>query len=180
MARINKMSKKNPISEGDIIVNLIWDSKATNRFVVAGDFDFNGDGEIDPDGAAKIEQLIQNWGGKAEDTVTTNTDFVILGAQPQVKKKPTLDETEVDPMATEKYDASVKASEKYLEVKNQAKDLYIPIFNLKRFLNFIGYESLASGPKTQQAQTQTKPAAQPKPQAQTPTPATKPKAKAKP
>ncbi|MGD0784638.1 MAG: hypothetical protein ABR969_02370 [Sedimentisphaerales bacterium] len=182
MARINKMSKKNPISEGDIIVNLIWDSKATNRFVVAGDFDFNGDGEIDSDGAAKIEQLIQNWGGKVEDTVTTNTDFVILGDQPQVKKKPTLDETEADPMAAEKYDASVKASEKYLEVKNQAKDLYIPIFGLKRFLNFIGYESLASGltsqPQTQTkaktqtpAQTQTKPAAQPKPQTPAPAPA---------
>jgi hypothetical protein len=178
MVRINKMSKKNPIAEGDIIVNLIWDSKTTNRFVVAGDFDFNGDGEIDSDGAAKIEQLIQNWGGKAEDTVTTNTDFVILGAQPQVKKKPTLDETEADPMAAEKYEASVKASEKYLEVKNQAKDLYIPIFNLKRFLNFIGYDSLASGPKTPQTQTQTKPAVQSKPQAQTPPPAqTKPKAK---
>jgi hypothetical protein len=182
MARINKMSKKNPIAEGDIIVNLIWDSKSTNRFVVAGDFDFNGDGKIDPEGTTKIEQLIQNWGGKVEDTVTTNTDFVILGDQPQVKKKPTLDETEADPMATEKYDASVKASEKYLEVKNQAKDLYIPIFGLKRFLNFIGYESLASG-LTSQPQTQTKTKtqtpAQPKPQAQTPQPAPT-KAKAKP
>jgi len=147
-ARINKSSKKNPVAEGDIIINLIWDSKAVNRFVVAGEFDFDGDGNIDADGAAKIKQLIENWGGKVEDTVTIDTDFVVLGVPPQVKKKPTLDEVEADPMATEKYEASVKALERYQEVKNQAKDLYIPVFGIKRFLNLIGYESLASGKKT--------------------------------
>ena len=62
-------------------------------------------------------------------------------------KKPTLDEIEADPMATDKYEASIKASEQYQEVKNQAKDLYIPVFSVKRFLNFIGYESMASGTK---------------------------------
>jgi len=147
MARINKSSKRTPPSEGDIIVNLIWDSKATNRFVVAGNFDFDDNGQIDPDGATKIKQLIENWGGRVEDAVTIDTDFVILGVQPELKKKPTLDEIEVDPMATDKYEASVKASEKYLEVKNQAKDLFIPVFGLKRFLNFIGYESLATSSK---------------------------------
>ncbi|MGB8226381.1 MAG: hypothetical protein WCE45_05895 [Sedimentisphaerales bacterium] len=147
IARINKSSKKNPIVEGDVIVNLIWDSKAVNRFVVAGDFDFNGDGDIDSDGAAKIKELIENWGGKVEDAVTIDTDFVVLGAVPQVNKKPTLDEIQADPMATEKYETSVKASERYQEVKNQAKDFSIPVFNTKRFLNFIGYGSLASGKK---------------------------------
>lgn len=147
IARINKSSKKNPIVEGDVIVNLIWDSKAVNRFVVAGEFDFNGDGDIDSDGAAKIKELIENWGGKIEDAVTIDTDFVVLGAVPQANKKPTLDEIQADPMATEKYEASVKASERYQEVKNQAKDFSIPVFNAKRFLNFIGYGSLASGKK---------------------------------
>jgi hypothetical protein len=147
MARIIKSSKRNPPAEGDIIVNLIWDSKATNRFVVTGEFDFNGDGTTDPDGAAKIKQLIENWGGRVEDTVTVDTDFVILGIQPTLKKKPTLDEIEADPMATEKYETSIKASDKYLEVKNQAKDLFIPVFGLKRFLSFIGYESLAAAVK---------------------------------
>jgi len=146
-ARINKSNKKNPVAEGDIIINLIWDSRTVNRFIVAGEFDFNGDGNIDPDGAEKIKQLIENWGGKVEDVVTIDTDFVVLGTAPQVKKKPTLDEIQADPMANEKYEASLRASEQYQEIKNQAKDLYIPVFNLKRFLNFIGYESLAAGTK---------------------------------
>ena len=146
-ARINKSDKKNPIAEGDVIINLIWDSKAANRFVVAGDFDFDGDGNIDSDGATKIKQLIENWGGKLEEVVTIDTDFVVLGASPRVLPKPTLDQIEADPMATDKHEASIKASEQYEEVKNQAKDLYIPVFGVKRFLSFIGYESIASGAK---------------------------------
>jgi hypothetical protein len=144
IARINKSSRKNPIIEGDIIVNLIWDSKATNRFVVAGDIDFDGDGEVDGDGASKIKQLIENWGGKIEDIVTIDTDFVVLGSPPAVNKKPSLDEIEIDPMAVDKYESSMKASERYQDVKNQAKDLYIPIFSTRRFLSFIGYESMAT------------------------------------
>jgi len=143
-ARITKSSKKNPIAEDDLIINLIWDSKAVNTFVVAGDFDFNGDGIVDQDGAAKIKQLVENWGGKVEDTVTIDTDYVVLGTETLAKKKPNLDDVEADPLANEKYEASVKAAENYQEVKTQAKDLYIPVFNLKRFLNFTGYESLAA------------------------------------
>ncbi len=142
-ARINKSNRRTPLAEDDIIVNLIWDSTATNRFVVAGEFDFDDDGYIDDDGAAKIKQLIENWGGRVEQAVTIDTDFVILGAQPVLKKKPLLNEIESDPMATEKYETSLKESEKYLEIRSQAKDLFIPVFGLKRFLNFIGYESLA-------------------------------------
>lgn len=146
-ARITRSSKRNPIAEDDIIINLIWDSKAVNRFVVAGEFDFNGDGYVESDGAAKIKQLVENWDGKVEESVTIDTDYVVLGTEPQLRKKPTLDEIEADPLANEKYEASVKAMEKYQEVKSQAKDLYIPVFNLKRFLNFTGYESLAAKSK---------------------------------
>jgi hypothetical protein len=148
IARINKSNRRTPIAEDDIIVNLIWDSTAANRFVVAGEFDFDDDGYIDEDGAAKIKQLIENWGGKVEQAVTIDTDFVILGTQPVLKKKPTLDEIESDPMATEKYEESLKESERYLQIREQARDLYIPVFGLKRFLNFIGYESLAAPAKT--------------------------------
>ncbi len=146
-ARIVTMSKRNPIADGDVIINLIWDSKAVNRFVIAGDFDFNGDGYTDADGASKIAQLVENWGGKVEDTVTIDTDYVVLGNEPQLKKKPSLDDVEADPLANEKYEASVAAKEKYNDAVKQSKDLYIPIFNLKRFLNFAGYEALAAKSK---------------------------------
>ncbi|HBG28925.1 MAG TPA: hypothetical protein DDX75_17710 [Phycisphaerales bacterium] len=146
-ARITTQSKRNPVAEGDVIINLIWDSASTNTFVVAGEFDFNGNGTIDRDGDAKVKQLVENWGGKTEESVTIDTDYVVLGTEPRILQKPTLEEIETDPLANEKYEASVKASERYQEVKAQAKDLYIPVFNLKRFLNFTGYESLAGKTK---------------------------------
>ncbi|OQA00386.1 MAG: hypothetical protein BWY69_01731 [Planctomycetes bacterium ADurb.Bin401] len=146
-ARITQQSKRNPVAEGDTIINLIWDSTATNTFVIAGEFDFNGNGTIDRDGAEKVQQLVENWGGKTEEAVTIDTDYVVLGTEPQILKKPTLSDIETDPLANDKYEASVKASERYQEVKTQAKDLYIPVFSLKRFLNFTGYESLAAKTK---------------------------------
>ncbi|NIA17221.1 MAG: hypothetical protein GWO86_02620, partial [Planctomycetes bacterium] len=72
------------------------------------------------------------------------TDFVILGSAPKVPEKPNLDDMEIDPMAMDKYDKAIKAAAEYREVKKQAKDLYIPVFNLKRFLSFIGYETIAA------------------------------------
>jgi hypothetical protein len=146
-ARIVTMSKRNPIADGDVLINLIWDAKAVNRFVIAGEFDFNGDGYIEADGAAKIAQLVENWGGKVEDAVTIDTDYVVLGTEPKLLKKPTLDDVETDPLANEKYEASVAAKEKYDQATKQAKDMYIPVFNLKRFLNFAGYEALATKSK---------------------------------
>jgi len=146
-ARIVTMSKRNPIADGDVLINLIWDSKAVNRFVIAGEFDFNGDGYIDADGASKIGQLVENWGGSVENAVTIDTDYVILGTEPRTLKKPSLDDVETDPLANEKYEASVAAKEKYNEAIKQAKDLYVPVFNLKRFLNFAGYETLATKSK---------------------------------
>lgn len=143
VARIVKSSMKNPIVIGDLVVNLIWDSKATNTFIVAGDFDFNNNGKIDADAPKKIRQLIENWGGKVDREVTINTDFVILGTSPKIPDKPSLDDIEIDPMAMDKYEASIRAVADYQDVKKQAESLYIPIFNLKRFLNFIGYETIA-------------------------------------
>ena len=143
VARIVKSKLKNPIVIDDPIVNLIWDSRATNSFVVAGDFDFNGDDKIDAGASKKIKQLIENWGGKVEAEVSINTDFVILGVSPKIPPKPSLDEIEIDPMAMDKYEASIGTLKDYQEVRKQAESLYIPIFNLKRFLNFIGYETIA-------------------------------------
>ena len=143
VARIVKSKIKNPIVIGDIVINLIWDSRATNTFVVAGEFDFNNDGAIDAGTGKKIRQLIENWGGKVETEMTINTDFVILGTVPKVSEKPSLDDMEIDPMAMDKYDKAVKAAGEYREVKKQAESLYIPVFNLKRFLSFIGYETIA-------------------------------------
>ena len=126
-ARIIRSDKKNPIVADDIIANLIWSPTKANTFVVAGDFDLNGDGIIDDDAIAKIRGLVEKWGGKVADTVTVNTDYVILGTPPVVPSKPTMQETEKYPNAMEKYERAVQQAAKYKDIQSQAQALSIPI-----------------------------------------------------
>ena len=56
----------------------------------------------------KIKALIEKWGGRVADTVSIDTDFLVLGKAPNVRKKPTFEEMEVYPTAMEKYEASLQ------------------------------------------------------------------------
>jgi len=145
-ARIISSNAKKPIIVGDIVANLIWDSDKTNVFVVAGEFDLNGDGKIDYEAADEIKALIEKWGGKVADEISIDTDFLVLGTTPTVLKKPTFEQMEVDPMAMEKYEASLKNLTSYKEIQARAQTLSIPVFNLERFLYFIGYKTLSARP----------------------------------
>jgi len=139
-------STKTPILVDDAVANLVWDSDKTNAFVVAGEFDLNGDGNIDDEAADKIKALIRKWGGKVADEISINTDFLVLGTVPTVRKKPTFEQMEVDPMAMEKYEGSLRRLTSYKEIQERAEKLSIPVFNLERFLYFIGYKTLSARP----------------------------------
>ncbi len=143
-ARIIRSEMKRPIVVDDIVANLIWDSNKTNVFVIAGEFDLNGDGNIDYDGPEKIKALVEKWGGKVADNITVNTDYLILGQAPIVQRKPTSEQMEADPMAMERYEASLQKLSLYKNVQTQAQALSIPVFNAERFLYFIGYKTKAT------------------------------------
>lgn len=145
-ARIIRSETKNPIVVDDIAANLIWDSKAANTFVIAGDFDLNKDGAADGDAIEKIRGLVEKWGGKVADSVTVNTDFVVLGTPPNILPKPTLEQMESYPDAMERYEKAVRRLADYKQVQSQAQALWIPILNADRFLNFIGYKTRADKP----------------------------------
>ena len=145
-ARITHSQKKNPIALDDIVANLVWDSDKTNIFVVAGEFDLNGDEVIDRNAIEQIKALIEKWGGKVVDTISVDTDFLVLGGPPQVPPKPTFEDLEVDPMANEKYEAALQRFNHYKEVQSQAEALWIPIFQYERFLYFIGYKEQINKP----------------------------------
>jgi hypothetical protein len=143
-ARIVKSELDKPILQGDAIANLIWDADRTNVFVIAGDFDVDNDGQLDVDGIEKIERLVKKWGGDMADSITVDTDFLVLGQQPTVLRKPTLEEQEIDPRAMAKYDASLQALDRYNQLRDQAQSLWIPVFTYEKFLHFVGYNSQVS------------------------------------
>ncbi len=143
-AKITSSSKKNPIVPEDIVANLIWDSKTSNRFVVSGEFDFDGDGAIDADGKEKIIRLIRNWGGRIVDRVTIETDFVVLGNRPIALARPSSEDIEIDPRLEDKYEASLQMGTDYDDIFTRSGSLSVPVINQQRFLHLIGYHSLAS------------------------------------
>ncbi len=144
VAKFVSYSKKNSVVPEDIVVNLIWDSKKSNSFVVAGNFDFDRNGKIDHDGKEKIVQLIERWGGRIVDEVSIETDFVVLGKRPRVMKKPSRSDYEIDPMIKQRYETSQRKISQYNGILSRANTYGIPVFNLSRFLNLIGYETLAA------------------------------------
>ena len=145
-ARVTRSEINKPILQGDIIANLIWDSDEANIFVVAGEFDLNNDGDIDYEAVEKIKTLIEKWGGRVADTVSIDTDFVVLGNPPMVPKKPTFEDLELDPTAMQRYEAAQKKLDHYKETQSRAQALWLPIFKYERFLYFIGYKGQISRP----------------------------------
>ena len=139
-ARITQSELTKPILEGDIVANLIWDADRTNVFVIAGDFDLDNDGVLDYNGAAKIKTLIEKWGGRVDNAISIDTDFIVLGKQPQVLQRPTLDELDIDPRAMDVYNASLQRLNRYNGLQDQAQTLWLPVFTYERFLYFIGYK----------------------------------------
>ena len=138
VARITKSDIKQPIIIDDVVANLIWSSDMENVFVISGSFDIDGDGSHDYIAGDKIKDMIELWGGKVAEEITIETDYLVLGSAPKVLDKPTLDQLDVDPMAMDKYEASVKNFERYNMTKTLALDFDIPVFSLERFRNFVG------------------------------------------
>jgi hypothetical protein len=144
VARILRSDKRNPIVAKDLVVNLIWDPKTSNQFVVVGDFDLNQDGRIDPTGAAQVKELIERWGGRIQDDVTIDTDFIVVGVEPTLVLRPTGDELDADPTALQRYDTARQKAAAYSEQLVKAGRLRVPVFNHKQFMYLIGYDTLAT------------------------------------
>ncbi|MHC4637707.1 MAG: BRCT domain-containing protein [Planctomycetota bacterium] len=142
VAKIIPSVNSRPILKEDKIANLIWDAKKANVFVVTGEFDIDGNGSIDYNSGNKIKDKILLWGGQVHDNVTIKTDYVVIGEKPVALTKPRYEEMEVDPLAMKKYEDSIKEIQHYEDIQRQAEILSIPVFNLDRFLYFIGCKSI--------------------------------------
>jgi hypothetical protein len=136
---ITPHNPRNPIIKDDFVANLVWDKNQTNYFVVAGNFEKYGNTE-------KIKALIAKMGGRIEDNVSINTDFIILGTTPAILARPTSEQAELNPTAVERYETSKKLYEHYKQIEQDAKIFSIPIFNIDKFLFFTGYKEQATKP----------------------------------
>lgn len=133
--RIIRQRVGQPVVEGDLIANLIYDKNTKYNFVVHGEFDLDQDQTPTPGDAEVVQRLITQWGGKTQPAVNVNTDFVVLGYEPEVPLRAD-DESPTDTIRRETLE---KAAEAYAAVRDRAIELNIPILNQNRFLYYIGY-----------------------------------------
>jgi predicted nucleic acid-binding Zn-ribbon protein len=126
----------NPVAEGDVIADIAFDPDRTWTFVVVGNFDLSGGDNPTARGAQQVRYLINDFGGEVVDEVSINTDFVVLGEEPELPFEPAED---AQPIEIRIYNNQLQAYEEYQAVRNEALRLNLRILNANRFLERLGY-----------------------------------------
>jgi len=134
-ARIISSSQGNPIIRGNVIANAVYDPSKTYKFVVDGLFDVDGDGIATTYETDELEALIEQWGGKLEDEVVGDIDFVVLGEKPILPPPP----GPGAPIATmQEYVRLQREIQRYDDLLVRAEDASIPLLNANRLQTLIG------------------------------------------
>jgi hypothetical protein len=135
--RIVHLTPGATVAEGDLIANLVYDRNTTYNFVVFGAFDIEQTSAATTEQGEVIKSLVTRWGGHVQPKVNANTDFVVIGKEPEV---PALTKEQLDdPLLRAKYDQAVADLKAYQDTVNEAAELHIPIMNQNRFMYYIGY-----------------------------------------
>jgi hypothetical protein len=140
-ARVTHLSPGAILAEGDKIANLVYDRNTRYNFMVYGNFDLDQNGAPTPQDGEVVKRLITQWGGKLMDRVNVDTDFAVLGAEPALPQF-TRDELN-DPFNAKKLADAQTSLDQYLEIRDTAARLRVPILNQNRFLYLIGYYNQA-------------------------------------
>ena len=128
--------------KGDVVVNPVYARGKRMKFFVFGSFDLDSDGRADARGLERMKQLIAKWGGEVVGKINVNTDYGVMGMEPELPSKPGPD---ADPITQQQYKNKKAKYDQYKQQLANLRGLSIPVLNQNRFLSFIGYyESQAS------------------------------------
>lgn len=133
--KVLSTTPSDPIVEGDIVANPVFDRSRQFHFAVAGDFDLDFDGVPEDRGGQQVIRMIENWGGKVVKQVDTRTDFVVLGTSPTLAVR-TRGPQETS--ATEHAAEQDAARTSFEALKQEARALSIPVLTRTQFLHFVG------------------------------------------
>ncbi|MEM7622260.1 MAG: hypothetical protein AAF235_03565 [Planctomycetota bacterium] len=134
-ARVIRESRLNPVVAGDIIANPLYDPSKVYTFVVYGEFDTNRDGNPTDRERARVEALINQWGGRVVDAIQGDVDFVVLGERPQLPPQPAAGAPRE---ILELYLRNERSVRRYDELFSRAADTSIPVLSFNRFMTLIG------------------------------------------
>ncbi len=138
LCRINHVHTGQSIFTGDLIGNPVFQKKGREfHFYVYGDFAVNGNDVATAQGRLEIVRLIKKWGGVIDRHLTSQTDFLVLGAEPA---SPSLSGAAAALPQNQALIAARQAEQStYNRLAAEAQRLSVPILNANRFLAMIGY-----------------------------------------
>ncbi|MEO1583497.1 MAG: hypothetical protein AAFR96_02860 [Planctomycetota bacterium] len=133
--RVLRELQGNPVVRGDVIANALYDPDKVYVFLVAGNFDTNGDRQATPAERAEIEALVEEWGGRTTQEFTGDVDFLVLGAPPVLPPQPGV----TSPIAlVEQYIRKEAELKRYNDLLDQAARTSVPVLNENRLYTLIG------------------------------------------
>lgn len=137
-ARIIRLSPGQTVTEGDLLVNLVYDRNTRYNFVIHGKFDLDRNNTATANDTEVIKRLVTQWGGAVQSEINANTDFLVLGIQPELPDY-SQEDLNSDPILRARYDQAQAELDAYERIRDRASELNIPILNQNRFLYLVGY-----------------------------------------
>jgi hypothetical protein len=134
-AMITSEVRGNPIVQGDVVANAVYDPNKSYTFVVTGNFDANRDGVATAQERVQIEAMIKEWGGKIASEIGPEVDFILMGEQPVMPAQPAANAPREVFLDFVRREDEVKA---YNNLYQAAIRASIPVLNENRFYNLIG------------------------------------------
>ncbi len=141
--RVTSTTPGDPILEGDLIANPVYDRSKRFKFAVLGGFDLDFDGKVEDPGGEKVAAIITGLGGEVVRTVSTSTDFVVAGEPPDM---PPIPGDDADDARKERYNEAVQKRDRFDAAINEAKALSIPVLTRTQFLHYIGSGAASTTP----------------------------------
>ena len=136
-ARITRTEPNKQITPEDWVASLVYNKNRKYHFYLFGDFlDLDGDGIATSAERERLVRLIESWGGAVDDTFTSQTDFLVLGAEPggsALKSDAESDQT------SDLVKQRTSQQKQYADLLVESHDWAVPVLNANRFLSLIGY-----------------------------------------
>jgi NAD-dependent DNA ligase len=134
--KIVEQSSDNPIMQGDAVANIAFNTGRVYTFVVAGQFDLYNTGQASELGRQAVIDAIQQFGGRINEEINVQTDYVVMGVPPT---KPTEPAPDAEATVQRAYQEQMKQYEAYSQALDKAQAMKIPVLNGKRFIELTGY-----------------------------------------
>ncbi len=122
------------VTPGDIAANPVYDRERTLRFVVVGDFDSNGDGRADSQGARQVEAIINQWGGEVLAELSPLVDFIVIGQRPVLP----YEVRDPSPEQEARNRSALQRVEAYRKTVADAQAFSVPVLTQSVLARFLG------------------------------------------